>query len=214
MNFLSLPYRLSYSRTTLLISALFMSPTVLSSEYATSDPASTIIEDFTTSDAVQDTGRDFSGHRIGMGGANAAYLDANIFVFDYGYEFNRYIGFMLSGSSYDDDYDIGIPSSGGVTTLKNDGSYTRVATDIGYTFDLKGFDLKPYVSTGIIYLSESTGLENNSETKFQYGVGLRATLDVGVYIDASYKMANLDSWIDSTSERDGEEAILTIGYKF
>lgn len=202
----------SVIRTPLFLSCLVVSPITLSEEYGSSDPASTIIEDFSLSDPIVEDGRDFSGHRIGMGASNASYVDSNIFVFEYGYEFNRYIGFMLSGSSYDDNYQVDIDDTS--TSLRIDGTYTRVATDIGYTFDLTGFDIKPYFSAGILYLSETNGLENNSETKFQYGAGIRATLDAGVYLDAAYKVANLDNWIDSTSERDGDEVTLTIGYKF
>lgn len=204
--------RFSMNKVSLIISISLISTPILSSEYETEGAASTIIEDFSSSGSEYDDSSDFSGHRIGMGVANASYVDANIFVFEYGYEFNRYIGFMLSGSSYDDTYQIEIEDT--ITTFRNDGTYTRVATDIGYTFDLTGFDIKPYVSAGILYLSETNGLKNSSETKFQYGAGVRATLDMGVYLDAAYKVAELDNWIDSTSEREGNEVTLTIGYKF
>ena len=140
-----------------------------------------------------------SGHRFGIGLQNSAYLPKNIVLVEYGYEFNSIVGFNLSGSSYSDYYYEDL--------LKYDGTYVRVASDIGYTFTFNGWDLKPYSLIGLVNLNESNTLSNSSTTKLQMGAGIRATLDSGLYIDLSAKTMDLD-------QRDGNESSLTIGYKF
>lgn len=140
-----------------------------------------------------------SSHRFGIGIQNSAYLPKNVALVEYGYEFNSIIGFNLSGSSYSNYYY--------EDQLKYDGTYVRVASDIGYTFEFNGWDLKPYTLVGMVNLNESNTLSNSSTLKLQIGAGIRATLDFGLYIDLSAKTMDLD-------HRDGNESSLTIGYKF
>ncbi|WP_051303304.1 outer membrane beta-barrel protein [Psychromonas aquimarina] len=143
--------------------------------------------------------KDFSGHRVGIGMVDSGYLPKNVVLVEYGYEFNRIIGVNISGSSYEEDYYEG--------WLKYDGTYARISSDIGYTFDFNGWDLKPYALLGMIHLNESNTLSNSSTTEVQYGGGVRATLDFGGYLDLSFKAMDLEG-------RDGNESSLTIGYKF
>ncbi len=147
--------------------------------------------------------KDFSGHRVGIGMVDSGYLPKNVALVEYGYEFNRIIGVNISGSSYKESYyQEGYPDS-----LTYNGTYARISSDIGYTFDFNGWDLKPYVLIGMISLSESKTISNSSTGEVQYGGGLRATLDFGVYLDLSFKAMDLQ-------DRDGKESSLTIGYKF
>lgn len=176
----------------------------------------TISEEPQLAQLLEPRNRVFSGHRIGAGISQAAFVDANMFVFDYGYEFNRYIGFTLSGSNYDENYLVQTPEA--TTSWQYDGAYTRIASDVGYTFVFNAVDIKPYVSIGLLYLNESDSFKSYSELAFQYGAGLRATLWAGVYIDGSVKVANLDKRPYAGSvlnnKRPNEEVTLTAGYKF
>lgn len=169
-------------------------------------------EVFDVVESKPDQIHDFSGHRIGLGIANAGYLDKNIYVVEYGYEFNRYVGFMISASNYQnsDNFDIGDED----LSIHIDGVYTRVAVDLGYTFVTGEIDLKPYLITGFINVNESNSLASESQMLFQYGVGLRITVDKGIFLDASYRNSDVKNWLDESQSRDGNETLLTIGYKF
>ena len=192
---------------TCLSSLLLMSSYCFAADSSHSNNSSVISENFSSEDSLRDyqSKKDFSGHRIGIGIVDARYVSDNVVKFEYGYEFNGVAGFNLSGSSHDENISD--------TVLKYDGTYTQVSTDLGYTFDLRGFDLKPYVLLGLMNISESVTLDNDSNVVFQAGIGLRATLDFGIYLDLSIKNANLDDFSILT-DRDGMESALTMGYKF
>lgn len=169
-----------------------------------------IIENFQEAETVQPL-RDYSGHRIGLGITYAGYLDKTMYVVDYGYEFNRYIGLMISASQYDKSSN---SIENGESSSINDAVYTRLGLDLGYTFSNDYLDLKPYLLTGLINLNESNTLTSESQVLFQYGLGLRLTSHKGIYIDASYRNANVKNWLEDGAHRDGDEALLSLGYKF
>jgi hypothetical protein len=190
-----------------LSSLLLISNYSFASESSESNSGPVIDEYFTSTVAqkYQRQARNYSGHRVGVGIVDAQYVSESVIKFEYGYEFNGIAGFNLSGSSHGENI--------GNTELKYEGIYTQISTDLGYTFDLRGFNLKPYVLLGLMNISESVTIDNDSSIAFQGGIGVRATLDFGIYADLSIKNTNLDDFSVFT-DRDGTESALTIGYKF
>lgn len=195
-----------------LSSLLLISSYSFASDSNASNDKPVIIEDFssTGTESRYQSVKDFSGHRVGFGIVDAKYVSDNVYKFEYGYEFNGIVGFNLSGSSYSE---VISGSTASEPEIKYEGTYTQVSTDLGYTFDFTGFNVKPYVLLGLMNISESVTLANDSSIAFQGGVGIRTTLDFGIYADLSIKNGNLKDFSVLT-DRDGIESAITFGYKF
>ncbi|MDK9736207.1 outer membrane beta-barrel protein [Vibrio sp. D404a] len=170
----------------------------------------------TASFAVQDA---FSGHRIGAGFSSAqidyVYTDGHSadlgsgLKLEYGYDLNRIFGFNVSMDYVTDDYKLlNYDYESKVTTIKLD-------SDIGYTFDLDGFNLKPYGAIGLARIidkqtvSDSQGSYtiSRNDTSILMGAGVRANFDFGLYSDLRFNFMMLDDY-------DIDQLSITFGYKF
>ncbi|MDK9759266.1 outer membrane beta-barrel protein [Vibrio sp. D173a] len=170
----------------------------------------------TASFAVQDA---FSGHRIGAGFSSAqidyVYTDGysgdlgSGLKLEYGYDLNRIFGFNVSMDYVTDDYKVlNYDYESKVTTIKLD-------SDIGYTFDLDGFNLKPYGAIGLARIidkqtvSDSQGSYtiSRNDTSVLMGTGVRANFDFGLYSDLRFNFMMLDNY-------DIDQLLITFGYKF
>lgn len=170
----------------------------------------------TASFAAQDA---FSGHRVGAGFSTAeidyvysGYPNADLgsgLKLEYGYDLNRIFGFNASMDYITDDYSFSsIKYESKVTTIKLD-------SDIGYTFDLDGFNLKPYGAIGLARIIDKQTISDaqdsytisRNDTSILMGAGVRAHFDFGLYSDLRFNFMMLDDY-------DIDQLSITFGYKF
>ncbi|MEF1227635.1 porin family protein [Vibrio fortis] len=170
----------------------------------------------TSTFAAQDA---FSGHRVGAGFSSAqidyvysGYPNADLgsgIKLEYGYDLNRIFGFNASMDYItDDDSFSSIKYESKVTTVKLD-------SDIGYTFDLDGFNLKPYGAIGLARIIDKQTISDSQDsytisrkdTSILMGAGVRAHFDFGLYSDLRFNFMMLDDY-------DIDQLSITFGYKF
>ncbi len=151
---------------------------------------------------------EYSGSRIGIG-YNTTFIEKlGTHYFDYGdgikleygYDINRIVGIK---TSYEANQENGI-------SLK--GETVKIGADLGYAFDLNGWDIKPYGFLGVAHYSEERNniaeeRVSTSNSSAVVGMGVRANFDVGIYVDVNFDMLEMDSHFSGQSA-------LTVGYKF
>lgn len=152
---------------------------------------------------------DVSGHRIGLGYSNTdlvvgySGLDwGDGIKLEYGYDINRIVGINLSYQN----------NSNSAFGADIDGNNVKFDTDLGYMFSLDGWSIKPYGAVGLVRVDETISFANYTpdsftETSLMGGLGVRATLDMGVYADLRYDFYNVESV-------DMDQLSITFGYKF
>ncbi|CZF79648.1 hypothetical protein GCE9029_01580 [Grimontia celer] len=165
---------------------------------------------------------DYSGHRVGIG-----YVETEIentvgsrvdwgtgFKLEYGYDINKIFGVNFSYNNTSDSVNL---QHQGQTILGADQKrHTfKLDTDIGYTFDVRGFLIKPYGAIGIASYTENQDInvaDNSSmshsfsDTAVYFGGGVRASLPQGLYADIRADFLADDDMTDQVS--------LSIGYRF
>ena len=158
--------------------------------------------------------------------------DTDFFV-EVGYDVNGIIGLSaaLGKGSVSYSYEQGTKATNSApntpfhkNSWKNDYTFLKLATDLGYTFALTDTQsLKPYVKVGIVvqdvehsssstsYSSTPVNVDNdgndNSNSSLVTGLGLRYNMDHVFYADLSYEKSNLWS-------TDLETINISAGYKF
>ncbi|WP_052737549.1 porin family protein [Grimontia sp. AD028] len=168
---------------------------------------------------------DFSGSRIGAGynltaGTYVSYELKGInyghnstgdgFNLTYGYDFNQMVGLNISYYETSGDkrrYD----------HYEFEGSSFLVDADIGWTFDMGGWSIKPYGAVGLGYHkmdvtrtspSETVKSDSFSETGFLFGVGARAQFNNGAYLEVR------EDILIGVDHTDSSRFALIAGYKF
>lgn len=149
----------------------------------------------------------FNGHRAGIGYSNTdiSFFDRSFdwgdgVKLEYGYDFNHIAGINVSYQRNND-------SAAGV---KLDASAFKVDSDIGYTFELEGFNVKPYGAIGLVRSNtDMTGYEkvNVKDTSILIGLGVRMSLDMGIYADLRFDAYNIE-------DVDTDQFSFTVGYMF
>ena len=151
---------------------------------------------------------EFSGHRVGGGYSNTDMIFNNHSLdygdgikLEYGYDINQIFGLNASYQNNNDSkYGVDLNSSA-----------LKVDSDIGYTFQLEGWSIKPYGAVGLarVNAKESFGSDNYSykEMSLMGGMGARANFDMGLYTDLRYDFFNVDN-------QDVDQLSLTVGYRF
>ncbi|WP_341848963.1 porin family protein [Vibrio parahaemolyticus] len=164
--------------------------------------------------SVANAQESFSGHRIG-GGFSATSLSDGSYDYgtgiklEYGYDINRIIGINVSYEKNSDTYNAYYSS------VELDGFTFKVTSDIGYAFNFSKWSLKPYGTAGIAKYSEEGVIRSGStsfdtefdETNVVVGVGVRATFDLGLYVD-------LRSEYIPVTDMELSQGSVTVGYKF
>lgn len=151
---------------------------------------------------------DYSGSRIGVGYGTTIIekLSTHLFdygdgaKFEYGYDINRIFGLKVA-------YELNQESS-----VNLQGESVKFGTDIGYAINVSRWDIKPYAFIGVAQYSEtrdaiSDERLSSSNTTPVFGMGVRANLDSGLYVDLNLDMMEMDTNIAGQSA-------LTLGYKF
>lgn len=156
------------------------------------------------------------GHRLGLGFNSTSIEEVNSPSYDYsgngikleyGYEFNHIVGLNLSYSKANSTYR---------TFGESDSKTFKLDADIGYTFNLDGFSVKPYGVIGWANFKEEISLigENLgswSDSSLFIGTGVRGTFSEHFYADfradfINLETDNIDHFVDQFS--------VTFGYKF
>lgn len=156
------------------------------------------------------------GHRIGLGFSKTSIEEVLTPSYDYstsgikleyGYEFNHIVGVNVSFSKGDGDYR---------TFGDSDTKTFKIDTDIGYTFNLDGFSIKPYGVIGWAKFDEELSVIGENlgswdDSSLFIGTGVRGTFSNHFYADLRADFINLetdnvDHFVDQFS--------LTVGYKF
>ncbi|GLR74137.1 porin family protein [Aliivibrio sifiae] len=156
----------------------------------------------------------FEGHRVGLGFTATEVEDvwsgedysANGMTFEYGYDINRIVGVNVS-------YNKG---SGDVSFIDIDTSTFKIDTDIGYTFQLTDFTIKPYGAIGFSKYKEEFSIVDNklgswSDSTIFVGVGTRAVFNNHFYTDLRVDFMNLE---DEGEDVFVDQFSFTVGYKF
>ncbi|WP_283131017.1 porin family protein [Enterovibrio norvegicus] len=164
---------------------------------------------------------DFSGHRVGIGfistdieNSQGERVDWGSGVkIEYGYDINRIFGVNLSYSNTSDSVQYSYNSQRYGSDLST--STFKFDTDIGYTFQHDNFAIKPYGALGVasykdkldIHLGDanSTSLSYSDSAPY-FGIGVRGSLDHGIYADLRLDYLLDDVYTDQFS--------LSVGYKF
>lgn len=153
------------------------------------------------------------GHRIGLGFNSTSIEEVDTPSYDYsasgikleyGYEFNHIVGVNLSYSKASGDY---------WGPIESDSTTFKLDTDIGYTFNLDGFSIKPYGVIGLAKFKEDLSIVGTSwsDSSLFIGTGVRGTFSEHFYADfradfINLEVDNLDHFVDQFS--------FTVGYKF
>ncbi|MGF1747856.1 outer membrane beta-barrel protein [Vibrio cionasavignyae] len=152
------------------------------------------------------------------------------YVLEAGYEFNDIIGLKLALQS--GEWHNNVAQKNGEYTGKNIQEFKTlmITTDVGYTFELGNFDIKPYGELGGFATNGSSNLERHypdrTETRngiyqghgIVYGLGTRITYNNNFYTDlnvlkTSSSMAReYGEWDQGIEEP--VQARMTIGWKF
>ena len=152
---------------------------------------------------------EFSGHRVGGGYSNTDLIfDNHSFDYgdgiklEYGYDINQIVGINAS-------YQNNNESKFG-TDLN--GSTFKIDSDIGYTFQLEGWSVKPYGAVGLARTHEKWSYSDGDSDSYKDvslmgGMGARANFDMGLYTDLRYDFFNVDN-------QDVDQLSLTVGYRF
>ncbi|MDD9174450.1 porin family protein [Aliivibrio finisterrensis] len=151
---------------------------------------------------------EFSGHRVGGGYSNTDMIFNNHSLdygdgikLEYGYDINQIFGLNASYQN----------NNGSKYGVDLNSSALKVDSDIGYTFQLEGWSIKPYGAVGLarVNAKESFGSDNYSykEMSLMGGMGARANFDMGLYTDLRYDFFNVDN-------QDVDQLSLTVGYRF
>jgi attachment invasion locus protein len=159
---------------------------------------------------------DFSGSRIGLGisetslseeeygveTADGDYGDG--FKLEYGYDFNRIVGFDVSYETNEETE----------KREKLEGGTLKVGADIGYAFPIQDAFLKPYGKIGFVAYSQDL-ISDSGKSKYKdnsvfAGLGLR------FQYSHFYADINLDYFVLEDDEFDSifTQAAVTAGYKF
>lgn len=156
------------------------------------------------------------GHRVGIGfnktsieQVSSPSIDYSTsgFKLEYGYEFNHIVGVNISYNKGSGDF---LPS------IDSDNSTFKIDTDIGYTFNLDGFSVKPYGVIGLAIFDEKRSVAGENliswdDSTLFIGTGVRGTFNENFYADLRADFINLennnvDIFVDQFS--------FTVGYKF
>ncbi|CZF87006.1 porin family protein [Grimontia marina] len=164
---------------------------------------------------------DFSGHRAGVGFISADIENVygervdwgNGFKLEYGYDISRIFGVNMSYSNTSDSVELIADGKRYGTNLKTN-TY-KLDADIGYTFDLNQFYVKPYGVIGLASYKDKyefhagdagSTSSSYSDTAIYVGAGVRATFNDTIYTDLRIDRLTDDAFTDHFS--------LSIGYKF
>jgi len=156
------------------------------------------------------------GHRIGLGFNSTSIEEVDTPSYDYsasgikleyGYEFNHIVGVNLSYSKASGSY---------WGPIDTDSNTFKIDTDIGYTFNLDGFSIKPYGVIGFAKFKEELSaygenLGSWDDSSLFIGTGVRGTFNDHFYADfradfINLETENVDNFVDQFS--------FTVGYKF
>ena len=159
---------------------------------------------------------DFSGSRVGLGISQTSLSEEEYgievadgdhgdgFKLEYGYDFNRIVGFDVSYETNEDTE----------KRVKLEGGTFKVGADIGYAFPIKDVFLKPYGKIGFVSYSQDiisdSGKSKQKDNSGFAGLGLR------FQYSHFYADINLDYYILEEDEFDSRftQTALTAGYKF
>lgn len=157
---------------------------------------------------------EFRGHRFGAGYSNSEIQVGDTeqswgegLKYEYGYDFNRYIGFNFS-YEYNEAHDMfegfGVDVEG--RTFKG-------SLDLGYTFVFEHLAIKPYALLGSAYMKNRQEFHTpkgmhvfkHEEASFNYGGGVRLQMRNGIYSDLRF---------DVQDQYDIRQFSWTLGYRF
>lgn len=158
----------------------------------------------------------FSGSRVGLGISQTSLTveeygveiydgdHGDGFKLEYGYDFNRIVGF---GVSYETNEET-------EWREKLEGGTFKVGADIGYAFPIQDTFLKPYGKIG--FASYSHDIISDSGTSEQKDNSVFAGLGLRFQYSHFYADINLDYYILEEDEFDYSftQTALTAGYKF